>query len=142
MSDPIMIFKVYVRDEDCSNMECKYGAVTIIPFRATVESDLFSGETLPGACDVQIENPAKSRNMCAKYMFKGIDKEGNECHLFVENNSYLAPVMRDDPFLNAYPVFMTDSPALGDYLSQQRFRSEVAGVDDHIEIRIYDVLAE
>jgi hypothetical protein len=89
-----------------------------------------------------VENPAKSRNICAKYMFKGSDYKGNECHLFVENNGYLAPVMKNDPFFNAYPTFMTDSPVLGEYFSQQRFRSEVAGVDGHVEIRIYDVLAK
>ena len=83
---PIMIFKVYADNKDVSNLECPYGAVTMIPFRATVESELFTGETLPGAVDVQIENPGMSRNMCAKYMFKGIDRDGNPCQLFVKND--------------------------------------------------------
>ena len=94
---PIMIFKVYADNKDVSNLECPYGAVTMIPFRATVESELFTGETLPGAVDVQIENPGMSRNMCAKYMFKGTDKDGNPCQLFVKNDSYLAPIMRNEP---------------------------------------------
>ena len=64
-AEPIMFFKVYADNRDVSNLECPYGAVTMIPFRATVESDLFTGETLPGAVDVQIENPGMSRNMCA-----------------------------------------------------------------------------
>lgn len=139
MPIPIMIFKVYADQKDCSNLECPYGAVTIIPFHATVESDLFTGETLPGACDVQVENPAKSRNMCAKYMFQGHDSEGNACKLFVENNGYLAPSMRNDPFFHAYPYFLTDSPVLGEYLSQRRFRSELQGMEWGVEIRIYDV---
>jgi hypothetical protein len=54
---PIMIFKVYADNKGVSNLECPYGAVTMIPFHATVESELFTGETLPGAVDVQIENP-------------------------------------------------------------------------------------
>ena len=45
MTDPIMVFKVFARQEDCSNMTCRYGRVTFIPFTATVESELFSGET-------------------------------------------------------------------------------------------------
>lgn len=138
--EPIMIFKVFADPKDCSDMMCPYGGVSFIPFTATVESDLFCGKTLPGACDVQVENPAGSRNMCAKYMFKGTDSEGNECHIFVENNGYLAEVMRNDPFFHAYPRFMTDSPVLGPYLSQQRFRSEVQSRDWGVEIRIYDVL--
>ena len=140
MMEPIMIFKVYADPKDCSDMTCSYGGVSFIPFTATVESDLFTGKTVPGACDVQVENPAGSRNMCAKYMFKGTDSEGNDCHLFVENNGYLAEVMRNDPFFHAYPRFITDSPVLGAYLSQQRFRSEVQSRDWGIEIRIYDVL--
>ena len=106
---------------------------------------IHAGETVPGACDVQVENPAKSRNMCAKYMFRGYDCEGNACKLyacklFVENNAYLAPVMRDDPFIHACPYFLTDSPVLGEYLSQRRFRSEVQGVEWVVEIRIYDII--
>ena len=142
MSEPIMIFKVFANPEDCSDMTCPYGGVSFIPFTATVESELFTGETLPGACDVQVENPAGSRNMCAKYMFEGVDKEGNPCRLFVENNGYLAEVMRNDPFFHAYPYFMTDSPVLGPYLCQQRFRSEVQGREWGVEIRIYEVLKE
>ena len=142
MNEPIMIFQVYADANDCSDMVCPYGGVSFIPFTATVESALFTGRTLPGAFDVQVENPAGSRNMCAKYMFQGRDSAGNECHLFVENNGYLAEVMRNDPFFHAYPKFMTDSPVLGEYLSQQRFRSEVQGRDWGVEIRIYDVLKE
>ena len=142
MSEPVMIFKVYADPKDCSDMRCPYGGVTFIPFTATVESPLVSGKTLPGACDVQVENPAGSRNMCAKYMFEGTDSAGNKCRLFVENNGYLAEVMRNDPYFHAYPKFMTDSPVLGEYLSQQRFRSEVQGRDWGVEIRIYDVLKE
>ena len=70
-SKPIMIFQIFADDSQVSNLECPYGAVTMIPFTGKVESDLFTGEILPGACDVQIENPALSRNMCAKYMFEG-----------------------------------------------------------------------
>ena len=135
-----MIFKVFVNREDCSEMSSPYGSVTFIPFTATVESALFTGKTLPGACDVQVENPAQSRNMCAKYMFEGVDHQGNPCKLFVENNGWLAPVMRNDPFFHACPRFLTDSPVLGPYLCQQRFRSEVQGRDWGVEIRIYDVL--
>lgn len=123
-------------------MTCAYGSVSFIPFTATVESALFTGKTVPGACDVQVENPAGSRNMCAKYMFRGADCEGNECFLFVENNGYLSEVMRHDPFFHAFPRFMTDSPVLREYLTQQRFRSEVQGRDWGVEIRIFDVLKE
>ncbi|MCR5451758.1 MAG: DUF3237 domain-containing protein [Lachnospiraceae bacterium] len=141
MSDKlIMTFKVYADPAEISNMECAFGAVTFIPFKATVRSDLFTGETLPGACDVQVENPAKCRHLCAKYMFKGEDSAGNKCMLFVENNGFVSSGANEGGCLKAFPSFMTDSPVLGEYLSQQRFRSEVEGTPDGIDIRIYDVV--
>lgn len=136
---PIMIFKVYADDKEVSDLKCPFGAVTIIPFRATVESELFCGETLPGAVDVQIENAGYSRHMCAKYMFAGKDKDGNECKLFVENDSHLHPIMRNEPFFDGCPMFLTDSPVLGEYLCAPHFRSEIQGTDWGVEIRIYDV---
>ncbi len=48
--------------------------------------------------------------------------------------------MRGGPFIPAYPRFMTDSPVLGEYFSQQRFRSEVHGREGGVEIWIVDVL--
>ncbi len=140
MSEPIMRFQIFADDSQVSNMEGPYGCVTMIPFTGRVESELFTGEILPGATDVQIENPAGSRNMCAKYMFQGTDREGNACHLFVENNGYFSKVDRENAFFHACPRFITDSPVLGAFLCQARFRSEVQSVEDGIEIRIYDVL--
>ena len=35
-------------------MESPQGCVTFVPFTAKVESELFTGETLPGAVDVQV----------------------------------------------------------------------------------------
>ena len=141
-SEPIMRFRVTADPNEVSNLECSYGAVTMIPFHASVESDLFTGETLPGAVDVQIENPGYTRNMCAKYMFRGKDADGKPCQLFVQNDSWLAPIMRNEPYFDGCPMFLTDSPELGKYLCAPHFRSEVQGADWGVEIRIYDVLNE
>ena len=138
--EPIMKFEVSINKADCSDLVCKYGSVTFIPFTATVDSELFCGTTVPGGCDIQVENLAGSRHMCARYMFRGTDCEGNACSLFVDNNGYLNETMRGGPFIPAYPRFMTDSPVLGEYFSQQRFRSEVHGREGGVEIRIVDVL--
>ena len=140
MDKLIMTFHIFIDDSQVSNMEGPYGAVSIIPFTGKVESELFTGEILPGAADVQVQNVAGSRNMCAKYMFKGKDKAGDECYLFVENNGYFTIANKQDKYLNACPRFITNSLVLGEYLCQNRFRSEVQGRDWGVEIRIYDVL--
>lgn len=140
MDKHIMSFQIFAENTQVSNMEGPYGKVTIIPFTGKVESDIFTGEILPGATDVQVENVAGSRNMCAKYMFRGKDSQGVDCHLFVENNGYFTVANKKDAFFNACPSFITDSPVLGEYLCRGRFRSEVHGQEWGIEIRIYDVL--
>lgn len=141
MEKLIMTFQIFADDSQVSDLNGPYGGVTFIPFTGKVESELFTGEILPGGVDVQVETPDKVRNMCAKYMFQGKDSEENDCKLYVENNGYLQPVNCQDPHFNAVPRFITDSPLLGAYLCQQRFRSEVQGMDWGVEIRIYDVCA-
>ena len=80
--------------------------------------------------------------MFAKYMFRGKDRDGNPCQLFVKNDSYLAPIMKNEPYFDGCPMFLTDSPSLGKYLCAQHFRSEVHGKEWGVEIRIFDVLSE
>ena len=60
MDKKIMTFQIFIDDSQVSNMEGPYGAVSIIPFTGKVESDIFTGEILPGAVDVQVENVAGS----------------------------------------------------------------------------------
>lgn len=142
MAAPIMEFNIFIDDSQISDMRSAYGSVTFIPFTGRVESPLFTGEILPGGVDVQVEDPAGCRNMCAKYLFRGVDAKGNPCHLFVENNGYFSAANRGEPWLNACPRFITDSPELGGYLSQARFRSEVHTAPGGVTIKIFDVLQE
>ena len=50
--------------------------------------------------------------------------------------------MRNEPYFDGCPMFLTDSPVLGEYLCAQHFRSEVQGAEWGVEIRIYDVLIQ
>lgn len=142
MSEPIMKFRIEVDESGLTEMKCDYGAVAFIPFTGRVRSELFTGEILPGGVDVQVENPAGLRNMCAKYIFRGKDCAGEDCLLFVENNGWLNGTEQPGGVLRAYPRFMTDSKALGGYLSQARFRSEVRMEASGLEIWIYDEVKE
>lgn len=141
MSKLIMDFHVTVRREECSHLDCETGRAVIIPFDATVKSELFTGKTLPGAADVQVTNAAGIRHMCAKYMFEGVDYTGTPCKLFVCNDGFFEPNSRPRPF-HACPHFMTDSCTLADYLHQEIFRAEGIQEDDCLHIRIYDVSRE
>ena len=71
----IMQIQIFIDNSRISSLEGRYGKVTMIPFTGHVKSEIFTGEIVPGGVDVQIENAAGNRNMCAKYMFRGTDKE-------------------------------------------------------------------
>lgn len=63
--------------------------VVMIPFKGYVaKSDLFTGIVEPCGVDTQVVNAAKVRHMSARYMLTGKDKEGNDCHIYIENNGY------------------------------------------------------
>lgn len=140
-SEPIMKFHIDADPATITEMECPYGSISVIPFTGWVKSELFSGDILPGAADVQIENPAGARNMCAKYVFRGKDRAGQDCYLFVENNGYFSGADKHNKVLNACPRFLTDSAELGEYFCQNRFRSEVRAEESGLEIWIFDVCA-
>ncbi|MCD7822262.1 MAG: DUF3237 domain-containing protein [Clostridiales bacterium] len=142
MDKQIMTFQIFIDKAQISDLKSPCGAVTMIPFTGRVESELFSGEILPGGVDVQVEDPAGTRHMCARYLFRGRDSAGAECQLFVENNAYYAPAQGAAPYISACPKFLTDSETLRPYLCQSRFRAEVHNAKGGVEIRIFDVLGE
>lgn len=134
----IMEFVVRLDRENISRVETPGEKVAMFPFTGYVESDLFTGRILPGAVDVQITNAAGIRHMCARYMFEGRDAQGTPCRLFVDNNGYFEPGREPAPVFHTCPVFYTDSPSLGPYLHQRRFRAEGRGTPEGVNIRIFD----
>ena len=142
MSEPIMKFEIEVDVQGITELRSAYGAVSVIPFTGRVRSALFTGEIRPGGVDVQQENPAGLRQMCARYVFQGKDYAGQECFLFVQNVGYLTGGETPGSVLPACPSFLTDSEVLGAYLSQPRFRSELHAKAGSLAIWIYDVMNE
>ena len=138
---PIMIFEISVDPAEITEMTCPNGSISMLPFHGKVQSELFTGETLPGAVDVQQENAAGIRNMSARYAFKGTDREGNPCVLFVDNEAWFCGTQKHDPVIHTCPTFLTDSPVLGPYLCQNRFRAEVRAAAYGVEILVFDVLS-
>ena len=122
-------------------MEGPLGKVVMIPFGGHVESELFTGDILPGACDVQITNAGGIRHMCAQYMFAGKDMTGADCHVFVQNNGYFEPGSNPMPFRTC-PIIMTDSEALLPYFSQARFRTEGWPGEKGVTIKFFDILGD
>ena len=142
MNEPIMKFQIKLDRPGVTKLDSPYGAVSFFPFTGRVESALFSGETRPGAVDVQEENPAGLRRLDARYIFAGTDSAGKSCLLYVENVGVLTGREKPGEVIRAYPRFVTDSEALGPYLSQARFRSELHLGSGELEIWVFDAVEE
>ena len=137
----IMTFNITIdRSVPFPSMESVNGAVTMIPFGGSVDSELFKGRVLPGATDVQVTNSAGVRHMLAQYMFEGVDCEGVPCKLFVKNDGFFMRGMNPSPF-ETTPTFMTDSKALAPYLHKARFRGEGHPSEAGVDIKIFDIEA-
>ena len=140
MNDPIMVFNICIDKSAISSFNGDCNSVTIIPFTGEVRSELFSGVILPGAVDVQVGDPSGCRNLCARYMFEGVDSDGEKCYLYVENSGWLRKDQPEGTVLHACPRFITDSKALCGYLSQNRFRTEIHPTKEGVNILVYDAL--
>ena len=82
-------------------------------------------------------NPAGVRHLSARYMLTGQDSQGQEAHIYVENNGWF-PEGAPMPF-HTVPTFLTDSPALAPYLHRNQFEGEVHSLEDGLHIYFYEI---
>ena len=138
MAKLVFDFHIQTYDDQVSRLKATNGYVMMIPFGGNVESELFTGKILPGGIDIQVENEARIRHMCARYMFEGTDYTGTPCRLFVDNNGYFEPDTHNFNPFRTRPTFMTDSKALAPYLEGAHFRAEGHIKDDCLHIMVFD----
>jgi hypothetical protein len=119
-----LIFEVAVVIDptQISHLKGPAGEVLMIPFGGTVEGELFNGRVLPGGVDTQTVDQNGVRHMSARYMLEGVDKNGEQCRIYIDNNGWFSGEMVM-PF-KTIPTFLTDSKALASYLHSNKFRTE------------------
>lgn len=112
--------------------------VLMIPFKGVAMGDIFNGVVEPCGVDTQVVNAARVRHMSARYMLTGVDADGNDCHIYVENNGWFDDANKSMPF-HTVPTFYTDSPRLAGYLHRSQFTGEGAEEADGLHIRFYEI---
>ena len=136
---PILDIKIDMMGESV-RFDCENAEVVMIPFKGSVDCELFKGIVEPCGVDTQIRNAACIRHMSARYMLTGKDKNGKDCHIYVENNGYFdesnGPMTM--PF-KTVPTFYTDSEVLAPYLHTNQFMGEGHGMEDGLHILMYEV---
>lgn len=124
-------------DRPSCQLKGELGEVTMIPFGGTVQGEIFQGIVEPCGVDTQVLNQAGVRHMSARYMLTGQDSQGQEAHIYVENNGWF-PEGAPMPF-HTVPTFLTDSPALAPYLHRNQFEGEVHSLEDGLHIYFYEI---
>ncbi|MBQ6487610.1 MAG: DUF3237 family protein [Solobacterium sp.] len=135
---PVLEILVQTDKAATVELESEIGHVKMIPFKGTVNSELFTGIVEPCGVDTQITNQNEVRHMSARYMLTGKDCAGNDCHIYVENNAWFTDGARPKPF-RSVPTFITDSPVLAPYLHRNQFVGEGLRDEQGLWIRFYEL---
>jgi hypothetical protein len=134
-----LIFEVAVEIDptQISQLKGPAGEVIMIPFSGTVAGELFNGRVLPGGVDTQTVDQNGVRHMSARYMLEGVDKNGEQCRIYINNNGWF-PGEMVIPF-KTIPTFFTDSKALAAYLHSNRFRTEGYPRQSGVTIKVFEI---
>ena len=137
-----LIFEVAVDIDPAqvSQLRGPAGEVVMIPFGGTVTGELFNGRVLPGGVDTQTVDRNGVRHMSARYMLEGVDRSGEPCHIYIDNNGWFTGEMTV-PF-RTVPTFFTDSKALAPYLHANRFRTEGHPRQGGVTIKVFEIRDE
>jgi hypothetical protein len=134
---PVLNIKIDMMGNSIT-MKGENAEVVMIPFRGSVDSEIFKGIVEPCGVDTQILNAVGIRHMSARYMLTGKDSAGNDAHIYIENNGWFDERYRSMPF-HTIPTFYTDSPVLAPYLHSTRFEGEGVVEEDGLHIYFYEI---
>jgi hypothetical protein len=105
--EEILTINVDITDFLSVKGEC--AEATMILFGGSCDCENFKGRILPSGVDTQKQFYPERRTLSARYMLEGVDKEGQSCKIFIENNGVSE---ENDIVLSTTPRIITDSKAL------------------------------
>ena len=106
------------------------GGVNMIPFTGSTEGHWFTGEIQGQGCDTQKYPPEGGAMFSARYLLKGVDCDGKNCSVFIENNG---------PALElCTPTVITDSSALSDW-QRWNLRAIVVPVAGGVDVNVFRI---
>lgn len=135
---PVLEILVDINRAGIVEFDSEIGKVKLIPFGGTVDCDLFKGIVEPCGVDTQVTNQNEVRHMSARYVLTGKDADGQDCHIYVENNAWFTGGERPKPF-RTVPTFITDSKRLAPYLHRNQFIGEGLRDERGLWIRFYEL---
>ncbi|MGD1118940.1 MAG: DUF3237 family protein [Dehalococcoidales bacterium] len=88
-----LVFEVVVEIDSTQISRLRGPQELMIPFSGTVQGELFSGRAHPGGVGTQTIDQNGVRHMAARYMFEGVDKNGEQCRIYIDNNGWFTGEM-------------------------------------------------
>ncbi len=133
---PVLEIHIDIK-ENGLKMETELGEVCMIPFSGTVDCELFQGIVEPCGVDTQIVDQTNMRHLSARYMLTGKDADGQDCHIYIENNGWMEnkPSMK----FTTVPTMLTDSKQLAPILHRNQFVGTGTVEADGLWIRFYEI---
>jgi len=128
---------IHVRIEQTIELHNEDGdSVVMISFTGKANGEWFQGEILEGGIDTQvIGKPGGRHTLSARYMLEGIDYEGNQCRIYIENNGD-ANKQWNDALFRTRPTIITNSKALSSW-NNDLFVGEGLPTETGVDIIIY-----
>lgn len=121
------IVTIKVKTYEAQILEGENTKVVMIPFSAEATGDYFTGKTIANGVDTQIIT-ASDFSVSARYMLEGVDRSGQKCRLFIENNGKSLD--------NCIPRIYTDSSELA-FLEKAQLKAEVSCIENCVIVKIY-----
>lgn len=127
----VLTFEVEITGHE--EVKGKNGEAVMIFFGGHADCENFQGRILPGGVDTQTEWTGRKRSLSARYILEGMDKAGQSCRIFVENNGAVSAGEE----LVTTPRIFTDSEALA-YLEQAELSGTITPSEKGVTIHIFE----
>ena len=125
------VLRIYVSITEIFETIGSDGIVKMLLFDGYCDCEHFKGKILPGAVDTQRIRQDGSVTLSARYMLEGTDRDGQDCHIFIENNATAS----EGKETITKPDISTDSPNLK-WLETSELYGELVTEDSQLVILI------
>lgn len=122
-----LLLEVEVHLTGAEKVQGKRREIVMLPFTGEARGPYFQGRVVGTGVDTQKIAPGNF-SLSARYMLEGVDCDGRQCRIFVENNG---PSLDD-----LTPMVVTDSPAL-QHWEDLPLKSVVTPTEECVWVRIY-----
>lgn len=101
------VLRIAIKPTGSNQVSSGKGFFNMVLFDGECDCENFKGKVMPGGVDTQHYYAEGKGRISARYMLEGVDKDGNPCKIFIQNDGE-----HDNGFLSTTPKVYTDSEAL------------------------------